>query len=116
MFRIATALPCLLLIAATPAAADETAIFRDWIRARCLAVAAGDTDFGRDAAASAGALVEKGTLPAEAYEGGETLITAALAKPLTGSRPVRYDTLKCFDLAASREVGRLVARLRGHKG
>ena len=117
MFRIATALSGLLLIVASPAtAAEETAIFRDWIRARCLAVAAGDTGLGRDAAASAGALVEKGTLPAEAYEAGEKLITVALAKPLAGSVDVRFDTLKCLDLGASREVGRLAARLRSKRG
>jgi hypothetical protein len=99
-----------LLFVAAPAAAGEAALFRDWIRARCLAVAAGDTDFGRDAAASAGAFVEKGSLPAEAYEAGEKLIAAALAKPLTGSVAVRFDTLKCLDLGASREVGRLARR------
>lgn len=104
-----------LVLAAVPqmAAADEVAIYRDWIRARCIAVAAGDTPFGRDAAASAGAHVEKGSLPAAAYEAGEKLIAAALAKPLAGSVDVRFDTLKCLDLGASREVGRLAGRMRG---
>ena len=107
------ALAALLFVATPAVAADEVGLFRDWVRARCLAVAAGDTDFGRDAAASAGAYVEKGSLPAEAYEAGEKLIAAALAKPLTGSVAVRFDTLKCLDLAASREVGRLARWSRG---
>jgi hypothetical protein len=93
-----------------PARADEVAIFRDWVRARCIAVAAGETGFAKDAAASAGAYVERGSLPAEAYEAGEAAITAALAKPLIGSVPVRFDTLKCLELAASRDIGRLARR------
>ncbi len=93
-----------------PARADEVAIFRDWVRARCIAAAAGDAGFGKDAAASAGAYVERGSLPAEAYEAGEAAITTALAKPLTGSVPVRFDTLKCLELAASRDIGRLAKR------
>jgi len=109
--RIAVAFA--VLVATPAAAADEVALFRDWIRARCLAIAAGDTGFGRDAAASAGAYVEKGSLPAEAYETGEAMVKAALAKPLTGSADVRFDTLKCLELGASREVGRLAGRLRG---
>jgi hypothetical protein len=109
----ATAAALLLAVSVTAARADEVAIYRDWIRARCIAVAAGDTPFGRDAAASAGAHVEKGSLPAAAYEAGEKLIAAALAKPLAGSVDVRFDTLKCLDLGASREVGRLAGRMRG---
>jgi hypothetical protein len=99
--------------AVVPARADEVAIFRDWVRARCIAVATGDTVFGKDAAASAGAYVERGSLPAEAYDAGEAAIVTALAKPLTGSVPVRFDTLKCLELAASRDIGRLARRTRG---
>lgn len=102
-----------LVAVASPVEAGELALFRDWVRARCFAVAAGDTPIGRDAAASAGAFVEKGSLPAEAYQRGEAMIAAALARELFGSVDVRFDTLKCLDLAASREVGRLVGRLRG---
>lgn len=99
---------------APTAEAGELSIFRDWVRARCIAVAAGDTPFGRDAAASAGAFVEKGTLPAEAYQAGEVLIAAALARELKGSVDVRFDTLKCLDLAAGRAVAAVVApRHRG---
>ena len=93
-----------------PARADEVATFRDWVRARCIAVSAGDTAFGKDAAASAGAYVERGSLPAEAYEAGEAAIATALAKPLTGSVPLRFDTLKCLELAASRDIGRVARR------
>ena len=116
MPRLSCFLAALLLVATPAVAAEEVTLFRDWIRARCLAVAAGDTDLGRDAAASAGAYVERGSLPAAAYEAGEALIATAMAKQLGGSQPVRYDTLKCLELGASREVGRLVARMRGRKG
>ncbi len=101
-----------VVIGAAPGCAGEVDIFRDWVRARCIAVAAGDTVFGKDATASAGAHVERGSLPAEAYEAGEKAIAAALAKPLTGSVDVRFDTLKCLDLAASRDIGRLARRER----
>jgi hypothetical protein len=93
-----------------PGCAGEVEIFRDWVRARCIAVAAGDTAFGKDATASAGAYVERGSLPAEAYEAGEKAIAAALARERKGTVDVRFDTLKCLDLAASREIGRLARR------
>jgi hypothetical protein len=106
-------LVCVLSVtAAGPSRAEEVVVFRDWVRARCIAVAAGETAFGRDAAASAGAYVERGTLPAEAYEAGEAAIAAALAVEKRGSVDVRFDTLKCLELAASRDIGRLAARER----
>lgn len=115
MFRAASIALAIVLLVPSAASAEpsEGALFRDWIRARCIAVAAGESPLAKDAAASAGAYVERGGLPATAYEAGEALIAAALAKPASGTKPVRYDTLKCLELATSRDVARVLARSRG---
>jgi len=90
----------------------ETADFRNWALARCIAVMAGSGAVAQDAAATASAYLERGHLPAEAYEAGEALVAAALARTLTGSVPVRFDTMKCLELAADPRLGDLVRRFR----
>lgn len=114
MIRAASIALATVLLAPSLAGAEpsEGALFRDWVRARCIAVAAGESPLAKDAAASAGAYVERGNLPAAAYEAGEALIAAALAKPASGTTSVRYDTLKCLELATSRDVARVLARSR----
>jgi hypothetical protein len=97
--------------AASARDAEETD-FRNWILARCMAVMAGSGPVAQDAAATASAYLERGHLPAEAYEAGDALVTTALARTLTGSVPVRFDTMKCIELTSNPRLRDLVRRHR----
>jgi len=74
-------------------------LLADWALARCLARAATGQPFAADAARSASALLQRGTADADAYARIDRRVTAALARPRSGSTGGSYATLTCIELA-----------------
>ena len=99
--------------AARDAGGGEAVFLKRWALARCLAIAAKEGPFAEDAAATAGAYLEKSAAGIEAFEAMDGLAKAFLARTLAGEAPVAFDTMKCLDLYDSPELDGLVGRFAG---
>lgn len=75
---------------------------------RCLAKAGAGSPAGDDAAKTAAAYLEQGTVGIEVYEKLEALASGYLEREYTGSVKSNYNTMKCLDLVDSDELDRLV--------
>ncbi|HRH77035.1 MAG TPA: T6SS amidase immunity protein Tai4 family protein [Cellvibrionaceae bacterium] len=85
----------------------EEKAFKNWTLSYCLASALEPGPAKQDALNTAGAYLEQGNQPIEAYEQATQLITSYLAKTYTGIRPGTFNTKKCLDLYESNELDRL---------
>jgi hypothetical protein len=90
---------------------SQKALLKDWALARCLAVVYEDGATKADANATAGAYLERGTLPFEAYEAIERLIEQYAKRSYSGMSKSSFNTMKCIDLFHSAELERLASKL-----
>jgi hypothetical protein len=90
------------------AKAPQKMLLKKWALSRCLAKASADSPAGDDAAKTAAAYLERGTVGIEVYEKLEVLAGSYLEREYTGSVKNSYNTMKCLDLYDSDELDRLV--------
>ncbi|HMW49349.1 MAG TPA: T6SS amidase immunity protein Tai4 family protein [Cellvibrionaceae bacterium] len=83
---------------------------KNWTLSYCLASALEPGPAKQDALNTAGAYLEAGNQPIEAYEAATLLINNYLAKNYTGIRPGSFNTKKCIDLYESSELDSLTRK------
>lgn len=89
-------------------AADEA--LRNWALSFCLASTFEPGIAQQDALSTAGAYLETGNQPIEAYQEATQLIQKFLARKYTGVAPGKFNTKKCIDLYHSPELALLVKK------
>ncbi len=94
---------------------SQKTLLKNWALSACLARVAKDERDRDDANATAGAYLEFGRQPIEAYDSLRKLVDQYAARTYQGSIDSRFDTMKCIDLFHSRELDRLAARLARKK-
>ena len=118
--RLLPAISCCVLLAMSQhAEAQESQIrsysqktlLKNWALSRCLAQVAADSAAKDDANATAGAYLEFGKQPLEAYEELGRLVDEYAGRTYHGSVESSFNTMKCIDLFHSRELDRLTVRL-----
>jgi hypothetical protein len=114
-------LPVFLLVAADATAAEvyddpgaarysQKLLLKNWALSACLSIVATDDVARADANATAGAYLEYGHQPIEAYEELRKLAEQFAGRQYSGSVPSRFNTMKCIDLFHSRALDRLTAK------
>jgi hypothetical protein len=86
-------------------------MLKDWALSRCLARSFADAETKNDANATAGAYLERGQQPIEAYEAIERLVEEYANRTYTGSSGSSFNTMKCIDLFHSAELELLSSKL-----
>ena len=89
---------------------SQTSILKHWVLSRCISKVYSSAEAKADAEASAAAYLECSKLPIEAFNQGDVLVDAFLAKRYGGSVSSPYNTLKCIDLFQSKELDSLVKK------
>jgi len=118
--KLLRAILCSVLLAMSQhAAAQESQIrsysqktlLKNWALSRCLAQVAVGSAEKDDANATAGAYLEFGKQPLEAYEELGRLVDEYAGRAYRGSIESSFNTMKCIDLFHSRELDRLTDKL-----
>jgi hypothetical protein len=118
MRTLVAAACCALLSLSQQAIAQEAAtrtysqktLLKNWALSRCLAKVFTDTATQDDANATAGAYLEFGKQPIEAYEAINRLIDQFAMRSYSGSVKSSFNTMKCIDLFHSAELERLASK------
>ncbi|MGE5476894.1 MAG: T6SS amidase immunity protein Tai4 family protein [Bacteroidales bacterium] len=114
-------LPAFLLVAADASGAEiyddpgaarysQKVLLKNWAFSACLSIVATDDAARADANATAGAYLEYGHQPIEAYEELRQLAEQFARRQYAGSVPSHFNTMKCIDLFHSRALDRLTAK------
>ncbi len=82
----------------------EEKALKNWALSYCIANTLEPGPAKQDALNTAGAYLEAGNQPIEAYEKATQLIKLYLAKNYTGVTPGAFNTKKCIDLYESAEL------------
>ena len=90
---------------------SQKTLLKNWALSRCLAQVAADSAAKDDANATAGAYLEFGKQPLEAYEELGRLVDEYVGRRYHGSVESSFNTMKCIDLFHSRELDRLTDKL-----
>lgn len=83
---------------------------RNWALSFCLASTFKPGIAQQDALSTAGAYLEAGNQPIEAYQEVTQLIQKFLARKYTGVTPSEFNTKKCIDLYHSPELALLIKK------
>jgi hypothetical protein len=112
--QLAVALAILSAVSAAseaPPKYSQKALMKNWALSRCLAEAYSDQSSKDDANATAGAYLESGKQPIEAYEKlGEMAVRYAKLN-YGGASGSKLNTMKCIDLFNSKELDALADKL-----
>ncbi|HET8705339.1 MAG TPA: T6SS amidase immunity protein Tai4 family protein [Pseudomonadales bacterium] len=90
---------------------SQKTLLKNWALSVCLAAIAKDKAMQEDANATAGAYLEFGKQPIEAYEQLHTLAEKYSKKKYQGSVDSEFNTMKCIDLFHSKELDQLTEKL-----
>jgi Type VI secretion system (T6SS), amidase immunity protein len=90
---------------------SQKALLKNWALSVCLAQVAEHAAERDDANATAGAYLEFGHQPIEAYEQIQKLVQQYAARKYAGSVDSEFNTMKCIDLVNSEELDVLTDRL-----
>lgn len=90
---------------------SQKALLKNWAMSVCLAQVAKDAGARADANATAGAYLEFGHQPVEAYDQLRVLVDEYAGRKYAGSVESEYNTMKCIDLFNSKKLDVLVTRL-----
>jgi hypothetical protein len=90
----------------------EDHALKNWALSYCLASTMQPCTAKQDALNTAGAYLQQGHQPIEAYDETKKLIDMYLAKNYTGSTPGTFNTKKCIDLYESHELQILLHKYR----
>ena len=98
---------------AAPATASysQKTLLKNWAFSVCLAKVAKTQEAKEDANAAAGAYMEFGKQPVEAYEPLRELADSYSKRVYGGAAQSEFNTMKCIDLMHSKELEALAARL-----
>jgi len=112
----------ILLALIQPAIAQDEAkhysqktLLKNWALSRCLGQVYGDAKTKDDANATAGAYLEFGHQPIEAYDALSALVTKYVQRNYASSVGSDLNTMKCIDLFHSKELDVLTGRLAKNK-
>lgn len=89
---------------------SQTTLLKNWVLSVCIGKISHSEQDRRDAGITAGAYLEFGTVPIEAYEEATTLIDGYVSRTYHGSTEGNFDTMKCIDLYHSAELEQLVKK------
>jgi hypothetical protein len=90
----------------------EDKALNNWVLSYCIANTLEAGAAKQDALNTAGAYLEAGNQPIEAYEQATQLIKDYLAKNYTGVTQGAFNTKKCIDLYESRDLALLIRRFK----
>lgn len=90
---------------------SQKMLLKNWALSVCLAQVARDAGDKDDANATAGAYLEFGHQPVEAYDQIRDLAQQYAARTYAGSVKGEFNTMKCIDLFNSKELDRLAGKL-----
>jgi hypothetical protein len=106
----------LVQAATAPSEASATATYsqktllKNWALSVCLAKVAKNAEFKDDANATAGAYMEFGKQPIEAYDALRALADRYAQRQYSGAVQSEFDTMKCIDLWHSKELEALAGQ------
>jgi len=90
--------------ASVTAAYSQKTLLKNWALSVCLAKVAKSTDVKDDANATAGAYLEFGKQPIEAYDALRALVDRYAQRKYSGAVQSEFNTMKCIDLLHSKEL------------
>lgn len=89
---------------------SQKTLLKNWALSVCLAKVAKNAEFKEDANATAGAYLEFGRQPIEAYDALRELVDRYVRRQYSGSVPSEFNTMKCIDLLNSKELEALAGK------
>lgn len=90
---------------------SQKTLLKSWALSRCLGQVYADAKIKEDANATAGAYLEFGHQPIEAYDALSTLVTKFVNRKYASTVGSDLNTMKCIDLFHSKELDALTSRL-----
>jgi hypothetical protein len=94
---------------------SQKTLLKNWALSRCLGQVYADAKTKADANATAGAYLEFGHQPIEAYDALSALVTKYVNRQYGSSVGSDLNTMKCIDLFHSKELDALARRLTKNK-